>query len=442
VLHKRPSDLLWLTIEEVLEERLAMNRAGMMCLLFLTLWSIAANAAGPSLRDQLTQNIRDICLAPSERGRYWDTSVNAGGETSVKLKFLGKASAAASFKKGEWEGVQQVLQSQQEKENSSYRKCVMKLTPLFLEKFVGNKASRVSPPATPKPPPRRDSTRGHSDGKAVTADPFQDTKEWINSENRRDEGDRHYFTNKKAILFYGEATGNPKQSTSQRKLNAKRAALVLAQRAAVEYLEGFTLVGSTTIKDAMAQDDTLSSVVTSFIRGTQLVLQDYNKSTDTAIAVIKVDVGSRNLTSEIYHRLNENPTLKKNIAPGIPMYKTTFQSTDANYDGLIIDATQQAFRPALINRIFTEKGQALYDPGKMPPKVLVENGCGEYTNSLDKAKLALAARGVTKPLIVSASGLSAGTTDLLVTDEDAVKIFSSDQSKRFLSEAKVAFILR
>ena len=32
------------------------------------------------------------------------------------------------------------------------------------------------------------------------------------------------------------------------------------------------------------------------------------------------------------------------------------------YDGMIIDATGQAFRPALINRIFTFKGEVLYDP--------------------------------------------------------------------------------
>ncbi len=46
----------------------------------------------------------------------------------------------------------------------------------------------------------------------------------------------------------------------------------------------------------------------------------------------------------------------------------------------------------------------LYDPAKISQKVLVEQGCGEYTNSVDKARAALRKRGVNNPLVVKASG--------------------------------------
>jgi hypothetical protein len=99
---------------------------------------LLANAEKSSISDKITKNIKEICLAPSDKGKYWDTRLKAGGETNVKLRFLGKASAEASFNAGEWEGVQKVLQSQQAHDNANYRDCVKKLTPLFLEKFVHN----------------------------------------------------------------------------------------------------------------------------------------------------------------------------------------------------------------------------------------------------------------------------------------------------------------
>ena len=78
-------------------------------IVLITLRPHLANAEKFSLSDKITQNIRDICLAPSDKGKYWDISLKAGGETNVKLKFLGKASAEALFNKGEWEGVQKIL---------------------------------------------------------------------------------------------------------------------------------------------------------------------------------------------------------------------------------------------------------------------------------------------------------------------------------------------
>jgi len=74
-------------------------------------------------------------------------------------------------------------------------------------------------------------------------------------------------------------------------------------------------------------------------------------------------------------------------------------------------------------------------------KVLVEQGCGEYTNSVDKAKAALGSRGIKNPLVVKASG-TASAADLQVSDEDAVTIFSANQKGNFFAGAKVAFVLK
>jgi hypothetical protein len=114
---------------------------------------------------------------------------------------------------------------------------------------------------------------------------------------------------------------------------------------------------------------------------------------------------------------------------------------EEKYDCIIIDATEHGFRPALINRVYTGKGEVLYDPSKISQKILVEKGCGEYANSIPKARSALETRGAKNPLIIKAVGTT-NPTDLQVSDDDAVKIFSANQKTPFLTEAKVAFVLK
>jgi len=136
-----------------------------------------------------------------------------------------------------------------------------------------------------------------------------------------------------------------------------------------------------------------------------------------------------------------DPKIKRNVVESHPELKVKPVKLEENYDGLIIDATSVNFRPALINRIFTSKGEAIYDPSKVSQKVLIEQGCGEYTNSIEKAKAALEKRGVTNPLVIKAAGIVT-PSDVQVSDEDAIKIYSANQKTNFFAGAKVAFVLK
>lgn len=250
-----------------------------------------------------------------------------------------------------------------------------------------------------------------------------------------------------AILFYGEGVGNPDALTpAQRELGAKRAAVVVAQRAVAEYLNGFSIVGDTLVNECVQQYDSIRSTVTGIVKGVQVVMQDYSKEKDTAIAIVKVGMhGPKGFASSLYEKILNEPQLKKTLTEvngkPSPKYEHKVAVLPAAYDGLIIDATEQNFRPALINRIFSTKNELLYDPSKVSQKVLVEQGCGEYTNSIEKAKAVLESRGIKNPLIVKAVG-TVSAADLQVADEDAVKIFSANHKGNFLAGAKVAFVLK
>lgn len=287
---------------------------------------------------------------------------------------------------------------------------------------------------------------------------FTKANEWLSKNNLQLTGSPTMRNDEAAfeqetILFYGEGYGNPAHTNqAQREGMAKRAAVVTAQRAVAEYLEGFAIVSATEVDQGVIIRDHIRTAVASFVKGVQVVFEDYNKEKDTAIAIIKIGLhGPRGFGSYLYEKINSDPVLKKAVATDKPDFKPApakieqvkvdQAKLDQPYDGLIIDATEHDFRPALINRIFTVKGEVLYDPAKVSQKVLVEQGCGEYTNSVDKAKSALAARGVTNPLILKASS-AINRADLQVTDDDAVKVFSANQKAGFLAGAKVAFVLK
>ena len=278
---------------------------------------------------------------------------------------------------------------------------------------------------------------------------FEKTNKWLKDNNLSLTGspngqrDDAAAFGQEALLFYGEGVGNPDHKTpAQRGMMAKEAAKVMAQKALTEYLEGFALVGESSVKDGMAQSSIVRTAVAGFVKGMQVVYQEYNAKEDTAVTLVKIGLhGPKGFASAIYDKMNKDPQLKKELATDKPVFRAAAVSLDQAYDGLIIDAKEQAFRPALINRVFSLKGEVLYDPAKVSQKILIEQGCGEYTNSVEKAKAALESRGVKHPLVIKASG-TMNPSDLQVTDEDAVTIFSANQKGNFMAGAKVAFVLQ
>jgi hypothetical protein len=191
--------------------------------------------------------------------------------------------------------------------------------------------------------------------------------------------------------------------------------------------------------------DVVKTAVAGFIKGAQVVIQEWNEKEETALVILKVGVtGPKSFAAVMYEKILTEPKIKQELekpAFAPPAEAAAPAAPAQPYDGLIIDATEYSFRPALINRIFNPKGEALYDPAKISQKVLVEQGCGEYTNSVDKARAALGRRGVKNPLVVKASG-TVSPSDLQVSDSTAVQIFSANQASGFMADARVAFVLK
>lgn len=248
-----------------------------------------------------------------------------------------------------------------------------------------------------------------------------------------------------AILVMGEGVGKKGTTGGQKRLTAITAAKVVAQRRLAEMLSGVAIVSETSVKDSELDSDQIRTAVSGFIRGAQVVMQEYNEQDETALVILKVGMnGPKSFAALMYEKILTEPKIKRELDK--PVYVPPAElppppAVAAPYDGLIIDATAYNFRPALINRIFNPKGEVLYDPAKISQKVLVEQGCGEYTNSVDKARAALGKRGVKNPLIVKAAG-TVSSSDLQVSNDVALQIFAANQNNGFMADARVAFVLK
>jgi hypothetical protein len=252
-----------------------------------------------------------------------------------------------------------------------------------------------------------------------------------------------------AVLVMGEGVGKKGTDKGQKRLTAITAAKNVAYRRLAEMLEGVAIVSETTVKDSELVSDSIKAAVSGVVKGAQVAVQDWNEQEETALVILRVGMsGPKSFASVMYDKILTEPKIKKELEkPAFvppaepPAAAPAPAAVPQTFDGLIIDATEQNFRPALINRIFNPKGEVLYDPAKISQKILVEQGCGEYTNSVAKAKAALGKRGVKNPLVVKASG-TVSPADLQVADATANEIYSANQASGFMADARVAFVLK
>ncbi len=273
---------------------------------------------------------------------------------------------------------------------------------------------------------------------------FQKVNEWLKEESLTvTKSPEDAFVNDYVLVVAEGLPSATAKSPAQKRLTAKRAAMALAYRQLAEFIDGVAVVGDTLVKDAELQYDVVRTAVAGFVKGAQPVFEEYNEKEESAIVIMKIGMtGPTGFGKIMYEKLVGDPNVQKGVLEDNPSFKPAAPAAlEDRYDGLVIDATEQTFRPALINRLFTPGGEVLYDPSKISQKVLVEQGCGEYTNTVDKAKAALGLRGVKAPLVIKASGTTS-PSDLQVSDEDSVRIFSANQKTGFFAEAKVAFVLK
>ena len=254
----------------------------------------------------------------------------------------------------------------------------------------------------------------------------------------------------------------------QSRYRAIRAATVVAQRDLLEVLQGLHLYGTTTIRDGMLQSDLIKTTVEGYLKGAMKCGERYDPNRGYAEVCLKLYIrGKGGLYDIILPLMKEKNLLPpsgpayqpklipETIGPSRPetMGKTEVASIPEKpevkppseivnpHDGLILDVRGYNFRPALVNRILTDKNEVVFDPSKIVSSVLLERGCGGFTNDENKAKALLQTWGANNPMFIKAKGV-VKFTDAQVDADEAAAIFTHNQKTNFLAQAKVVFVLK
>jgi hypothetical protein len=254
---------------------------------------------------------------------------------------------------------------------------------------------------------------------------------------------------------YIQVTGTSEEG--QTRYKAVRAATVIAQRDLLEIMQGLSLFGATTVKDGMLHSDHIKTTVNGVVKGAQKCGEKYDPNTGHAEVCMKIYIrGKGGMFDIILPLMTEEHMMPQSLPsyePKMVVEGSSSGSVEKNpvvtkpsdignpHDGLIIDAGDYSFRPALVNRIITQNNEVIFDPSKIVSSVLVDRGCGGFTNSEAKAKALLSSWGSKNPMYIKAKGVS-NNTDIQIDADGASAIFTHDKKGNFLAQANVVFIVK
>ena len=242
-------------------------------------------------------------------------------------------------------------------------------------------------------------------------------------------------------VVMAEGLGAPASSAkniAQKNATALRAAKLDAARNMLEMIKGINLSSSTTMRDAMVQNDTVRTQV----QGRLFGLRPSGKPryfSDGSVSILmeaslKQTIPDEALTSST----GEVP--REISGPSSGSSGSARLDPGRVYTGLIIDARGSGAQPAMSPKIYDEEGNELYGSAYVDQEFLQKFGMAGYVRDLDQALANDRVQG-TPAVLKALSSSGANQTDLILSKSDADQLRILADHLNFLREARVVIIL-
>jgi hypothetical protein len=207
-------------------------------------------------------------------------------------------------------------------------------------------------------------------------------------------------------------------------------------RRLADLVDGVAVDGVTQVKNAMAQDPALRARLQARIRSAVIVSEQMRDLPDggvTAEIVMGLRLrGAGSLAESIGPWAASRPIEPSRFDPAFRVHEL--------YTGLLVDASDVGFLPALAPRLLEDgTGRMVFGPQMVQQAVLNQQGPMEYATAMSEARQK--GRAGANPLIVRAVA-SAGVLrgDLVLSPRDAARVASADRAGRFLDRAAVTVV--
>ena len=239
-------------------------------------------------------------------------------------------------------------------------------------------------------------------------------------------------------VVMAEGLGAPASSaknTAQKNATALRAAKLDAARNMLEMIKGINLSSSTTMRDAMVQNDTVRTQV----QGRLFGLRPSGKPryfSDGSVSILMEASLRQTIPGEaLTSSTGEAPREISGPSSG-----SARLDAGRVYTGLIIDARGSGAQPAMSPKIYDEEGNELYGSAYVDQEFVQKHGMAGYVRDLDQALANDRVQG-TPAVLKALSSSGANQTDLILSKSDADQLRGLADHLNFLREARVVIVL-
>ena len=242
-------------------------------------------------------------------------------------------------------------------------------------------------------------------------------------------------------VVMAEGLGAPASSAkniAQKNATALRAAKLDAARNMLEMIKGINLSSSTTMRDAMVQNDTIRTQV----QGRLFGLRPSGKPryfSDGSVSILMEASLRQTIPDEaLISSTGEAP--REISGPSSGSSGSARLDPGRVYTGLIIDARGSGAQPAMSPKIYDEEGNELYGSAYVDQEFVQKHGMAGYVRDLDQALANDRVQG-TPAVLKALSSSGANQTDLILSKSDADQLRGLADHLNFLRESRVLIVL-
>ncbi len=251
---------------------------------------------------------------------------------------------------------------------------------------------------------------------------------------------------KSVVRATGLAAGKDNASSKGiKRAQAKRAAMMDAQRNLAEIVEGVQVTSESSMKDLMLDYDIVKTRVEATIKNMREVSEKYNAD-DTCEVVVEMPLfgDNKSLAAAAFLPF-KNETREPfpqpstaNVNSGAATLVNGAYSNGSQYTGLVIDCSGMNLNPVMSPVIKNDAGQSIYGHKNLDIDKVIEFGMASYAeNSYDEISRD---RAGDNPLVVKAVKLEGFNANPVVAVNDADRILIANQSDQFLDNLAVVFV--
>lgn len=223
-----------------------------------------------------------------------------------------------------------------------------------------------------------------------------------------------------------------------KRAQARRAAMMDAQRNLAEAVKGVQVTSESRMVDLELADDRVATRVDAIIKNmTEISGQYMDDGTYEIILEMPLFGSVDALSNAAFLPFKDEPK----VAFPQPVDVTVINQptiVNNNYTGLIIDCSGMNINCVMSPVIKNAKGQAIYGHKNLDYDKIIINGMASYANQISDQ--ISRARAGNNPLVIKATSLADLNANPVVSVADADKILAANQHDKFLENCAVVFV--